>query len=409
MESKRNRPTMQISDRVKEIPEALSIYINNIVYQIQRKGEDVTVLSLGEAYFDIPYFGFDDLDIRKGCHYSESRGLPELREKIAGYYKERYGAAVDADKELLISAGSKPLIFMALQAVLNSGDEVLLHEPAWLSYSTQIKLAGGEPRYIPCGCPVERFADYIGEKTRVLILNNPNNPAGRVYTRQELSLLYQEFRSRGVYLLVDEAYSDFVQDGSFASMAQLVPDRDGLIVVNSLSKNLGISGWRVGYVIAQPELIFHILKLNQHLITCAPTLLLIYLAEHFDEMLEATLPQARAVTDRRCGIERYARSKGLATMGGSATFYLFVSIGSYRYSSLDFAMYLLFRYHISVVPGSAYGESTERYVRLSVGTEPDEEICRAIDIIHDVSASQEFDGALIEESLAKYGLERFCE
>lgn len=398
---------MQISDRVKNIPEALSIYMNNIVYKMQREGIRITILSLGEAYFDIPFYGFEDLDINKGYHYSESLGLPELRERISAYYDRRYGAPVDSSRELLVSAGSKPLLFMALQSVLNEGDEVLLHEPAWLSYSTQVRLAGGEPRFIPCDCPVKDFPHYINEKTRVLILNNPNNPAGRVYSRQDLELLYREFRSRGVYLLVDEAYSDFIHGETFPSMVRLVPDKDGVIVVNSLSKNLGISGWRVGYAIAAPEIIYNILKLNQHLITCAPTLLLMYLAEHFDQLLEHTLPQAEAVTERRNAIENYARSIGLKTLGGSSTFYMFVHIGNYAHSSLSLAMYLLFRYHISVVPGSAYGESTERYIRIGVGAESDSSVCRAINIIQKVIATQEYEEKLITECLEKYDIKRF--
>ena len=401
------KPVMQISDKVQGIPEALSVYVNNVVYKMKRRGDHVVTLSLGEAYFDIPFFGFDGLDFTKGYHYSESLGIPELREKIAGYYKKQYGANIDSEKEILISAGSKPLIYMALQAILNTNDEVLIHEPAWLSYPEQIKLANGVPKFVPYNCAIDGFVDYITDKTRVVILNNPNNPAGRLYSADDLLRLYEELRPRGIYILIDEAYSDFLDKGVFTSMINVVPDKDGIIVVNSLSKNLGISGWRVGYVISSPKIIFNILKLNQHLITCASTILLMYLAEHFDGILEKTLPQARLVTAKRNDIESYVQRQGLDTLGGSSTFYMFIHLGNYKYSSLDFALYLLFKYRIAVVPGSAYGASTERFIRVGVGVETNENIQNAILIIKKVIMNQEYDEILVSENLQRLGIQKF--
>lgn len=142
-------PQLRLSSRVEAIPEALSVYMNNLIYRLRRGGEHVCTLSLGEAYFDLPFFGFEKEDIASGYHYSESMGIPSLRERVARYYSERYGAPVDSEREILVSAGSKPLIYMALQSILEPGDEVLVHEPAWLSYPEQIKLAGGGARLHP--------------------------------------------------------------------------------------------------------------------------------------------------------------------------------------------------------------------------------------------------------------------
>jgi len=258
-------PDMGFSERVEVLPEALSIYINQLVYDLQRRGHDIVSLSLVEAFFDIPLFDFKKLDIGKCYHYSDSRGIPELRDKIAKYYGRNYNAPVDPASELLITAGSKPVIFMAMQATLNPGDEVLIHEPAWLSYPDQAKLVGARPRFIPYDTPVSDFGDHIGPNTRMVVINNPNNPAGRVYSRDELQTLYELCRRRGIYILIDEAYSDFVIDEPFTSMASLVPDKDGVIIVNSLSKNMGMSGWRVGYAIGSQPLIDRMLKLNQHI------------------------------------------------------------------------------------------------------------------------------------------------
>lgn len=401
------KPVMQISDKVKSIPEALSVYMNNVVYRMKRGGTQVTTLSLGEAFFQIPFYGFEEQNINEGYHYSESLGIQKLREKITTYYQGQHGASIDSNREILLSAGSKPIIYMALQTILNAGDEVLVHEPAWLSYPEQIKLANGVPKFIPYDCPTNEFINYTNNRTRVLILNNPNNPSGRVYSEKDLAMLYEQFRNQGIYILIDEAYSDFLDKGSFKSMISIVPDKDGIIVVNSLSKNLGISGWRVGYVISTPEIIFNILKLNQHLLTCASTILLIYLAKHFEDILQHTLPQAMEVTTKRNRIEEYVRSLGLKTLGGSSTFYIFINIGHYKYSSLDFSLYLLFKYHIAVVPGSAYGESTERFVRVSVGVETDDALKNAIQIMKNVIDNQEYDDNLINTCLNELEIKKF--
>lgn len=407
MSNKLDLPKMQISDKVASIPEALSVYINNVVYKMKRRGDKFTTLSLGEAYFDFPFYGFDDLDIKSGYHYSESLGIPGLRNKIAEYYAKRYDTHIDVDKEILISAGSKPIIYMALQTILNPGEEVLIHEPAWLSYPEQIKLANGVTVNIPYDCPVKDFEKYITDKTRALIINNPNNPAGMVYSREDLEYLYNLCRPRGIYIISDEAYSDFVVNDKFYSLANIAQDKDGIIVVNSLSKNFGISGWRVGYVISSHEIIYNILKLNQHLITCPSTILLMYLEKHFDDLLSYTLPQALKVTERRNKIEKFVREQGLATLGGASTFYMFVNIGEYIYSSFDLALYLIFKYYIAVVPGSAYGKSTERFIRIGVGTESDEAMRDAIRIIKKVIDSQEFDQALVETGLRELDMQKF--
>ncbi len=400
---------MQLSEKVNNIPEALSVYMNNVVYEMKRRGERIYVLSLGEAYFEIPMLPFEEIDFKKGYHYSESRGLYELRQVISRFYIEHYKASIDPDTELLISAGSKPLIYMAFQAVLNPGDEVLIPEPAWLSYTEEIKLADGVPGFIPYDCPIDQFENHFSDRTRMVVICNPNNPAGRVYTRKELQKLYNICRPRGIYVLVDEAYSDFITDDSYNSMASVVSDKDGIIVVNSLSKNMGISGWRVGYVISTKDVIYNILKLNQHLITCPATLLLLYLTKYFDEILRTTLPQAQEVVNKRVEIDAYCRDIGLDSLPGTATFYLFLNIGDYKYSSLDLALYLLTKYKISVVPGLAYGKSTGRFIRIGVGVESMEDIKASLNIIKEVIDNDEFDSDYVDAKLEELHINRFKE
>ena len=392
-------PPMGLRQSIATSPQAISIYFNQIVYDLRRKGEDVTTLSLGEAFFDIPIFDFYKLDYTKGYHYSDSQGLPELRAKLASYYTKEYGATVDPDKELLISAGSKPLIFMAMLSVMEAGDEVIIHEPAWLSYPEQASLAGLTCGYIPFNCPVESFHKHFSSKTRMLIVNNPNNPAGKLYSRDELLSLYDQCRSRGIYVMVDEAYSDFVVDSSFTSMATVVPNKDGVIIVNSLSKNMGISGWRIGYIISSENVIQTVLKVNQHLITCAPTILLQYCTKYFEEIISVTLPQVRDVVDKRKRVEKMISDLGMVCLPGGTTFYFFVSIQGYSGTSLEFSLSLLLEEKISVVPGSAYGKSTDRFVRISIGTESEERIWEALVVIRRHIEKHKYDQFSIESRL----------
>lgn len=392
---------LQLSKKVKSIPEALSIYINQLVYDLKRKGKDIITLSLGEAYFNIPMFSFKKLDFFRGYHYSDSQGLLELRIKIANFYKKNYQATINPETEVLISAGSKALIFMAMKATLNSGDNILIHEPAWLSYPEQAKLVGAIPKFIPYDCKIKNFVDYFNTKTKMVIINNPNNPAGKIYSKLELKKLYEICRPRGIYIMVDEAYSDFVIEEKFCSMATIAPEKDGIIIINSLSKNMGMSGWRVGYVIASPNLIAQILKLNQHIITCAPTILLSYLAKYFDEIISITLPQAKEVVKKRKKIIKFLENENLSFMGGNSTFYVFVDIGKFPGSSLEFSLYLLIFKSIAVVPGSAYGESTGRFVRISIGTESEERIYDAILILKDLINKKIFDRKLLKKKITE--------
>lgn len=398
-----------LSDRVREIPHALSIYVNQLVYDMRRMKRDVITLSLGEAFFDIPLFEFNKIDPNEGYHYSDSAGLPALRAKVASYYQKYYGAQVDPQAEMIISAGSKPIIFMCVAAVVNAGDEVLIHEPAWLSYQEHVRLVDGVSRFIPYDCPVENFSDYFTEKTKIIVINNPNNPAGRLYSREDLQVIYDQAKSRNIWLLVDEAYSDFVVDERFVSIAEVVPDKAGVFVVNSLSKNMGMSGWRIGYVISSKEMIPQLLKLNQHLITCAPSVLQHYMALYFDDIINITLPQVRDVVTKRTRVIGMLDRLGMGYLDGGCTFYIFVSIADFSGSGMDFALKMLIDFGVAVVPGVAYGESTERFVRVSIGSESEDRIYKALQMMRDLIHSDDFDRQALHMQMKSAGIPPFSE
>lgn len=363
------------SESVEAIIEAMSIKYNNRVYEMKSRGIDVVTLSYGEAYFDIPLYAFDDLPFPSLYHYSHSRGTAGLRSLLCGYYGREYGVTVDPETEIIITAGSKIAIYMALMATLNPGEEVIIREPAWVSYTEQTVLCHGVPIRVPHDEPIFDIERYVTDKTKVLILNNPNNPTGQELTRQELDYLHALAEKHGFYLLADEAYSDYVaEDARFISLGVGDPEKKHSIVCNSLSKNYGISGWRIGYVIANPELTFQILKVNQHLVTCPATILEFYLEKHFDDIIEITKPQIKAVVQKRAEIDKFIGDVGLKRMPGTGTFYLFVSIEDSLLSSEAFSDRLLEEYHVSTVAGIGYGRSCDKFIRLSVGTESTDRI-----------------------------------
>jgi aspartate aminotransferase/aminotransferase len=181
-------------------------------------------------------------------------------------------------------------------------------------------------------------------------------------------------KGNNLNILSDEAYSDFLVGDKFYSLGLFDREKNNIIVCNSISKNFGISGWRIGYVFTNADLTNQILKVNQHLITCPATILEYYLVKHYDEILEITFPQIAAVVNTRREVEKYMDEIGLSYLPGSATFYFFVSIAPSKLTSEEFCTRLLMEEHISVVPGAGYGLSCDAFVRVSVGTEPIEKI-----------------------------------
>jgi len=377
---------MQLNPSIQNIDNALSITVNQIVYNLKRSGDKVLTLSLGEGFFDLPLYDFSVLDSPAIFHYSDTQGLPGLRKKIADHYNEQHNSNVDPDW-ITITAGSKAAIFFICMALLDQNDEALVMEPAWLSYPAHIEMAKAKPVYIPYNAPFESLEDYFSDRTRLFIACNPNNPGGFLYTEQQITQIYRLCKKHNVVFLMDEAYSDFVVDDGFVSLAAIAENMENAAVVNSFSKNFGMSGWRIGYSITDPELVETIVKLNQHIITCAPTILAQYIEYYFDDLVENSLPHVKNIVEKRASIKAEMERIGIEHMDGSATFYFFISIGQYRGSSVEFALNLLLNHNIAVVPGSVYGQSTDKFVRISIGTETFEDIIEGLKIIKKLQGS----------------------
>jgi len=241
-----------------------------------------------------------------------------------------------------------------------------------------VKLCHGVPVSVPYDKTVFDFPKYLTPKTRAIIINHPHNPRGSVLSQAELAFLHELAEKHNLFLISDEAYSDFLDDESFISCGVGDPAKSHTVVCNSMSKNYGMSGWRIGYLIANAGFIDQVLKINQHLITCPATILELYVLKHFHDILAITKPQIRAVVQTRRKLAGYMKEIGLTALPGDATFYFFVSTGTTSLTSEEFCLRLLREHKISVVPGIGYGRSCDRFMRVSVGTESWERVTHAL-------------------------------
>lgn len=365
---------------------AMSIYINELVYDLKSRGEHVTTLSLGEAFFKLPKPDFTKYEVDDLVHYTSSRGHPELLRVLSSVLNRMYSLRTTT-KNLMITAGSKIAIFMALlYAGSRGGKKVAIIEPAWLSYNEQVKLAGCVPEFFAKNSSIDSIISQLSDEFCAIILNNPNNPQGHRYGEDELDILVHHCKEKAITLIVDEAYSDFLMsDERFCSAARWINEYHKLIVVNSLSKNLGMSGFRIGYAISSDTTINQLIKFNQHLITCAPTILQVYVADNIEVILETTAPQIQDVMVKRTVAVEHAKQLILEPLEGGSTFYFLIKLPNLGHDNFEFCVKLLLHDKISIVPGIAYGESCTDFARVSIGTETIESITSALSVIKERS------------------------
>ena len=204
---------------------------------------------------------------------------------------------------------------------------------------------------------------------------------------------------------MDEAYSDFIlPDDRFISFASVDTRKEHCLIVNSLSKNMGLSGWRVGYAIAHADVISQLLKLNQHIITCAPTLLQDYMAAHFDEILKVTVPQARAMAAKRKAAQDIMDEIGIRYIHGSGTFYFMIDVSDFKGTTEELVYSLLLNENIATVPGRAYGISTSDHIRFGIGVENLEDIKKCLLVIKHYLELPYFDASDIRRSMKEKGI-----
>ena len=343
-------------------------------FDIAAEMEDVISLSVGEPDFATPWHirqaGIKTLE--KGrTWYSPNAGLLKLREAIGGYLSRRFDLTYDPKSEILVTVGGSEAIDLCFRALITPGDEVLIPEPSFVCYDPLTRMAGGVPVALPTKAEdafrlrADVVAAAITDKTKLLVLPFPNNPTGAIMPREELEALAEVLRGTDVIVLSDEIYGELTYGRDHVSIAAIDGMRERTVLVSGFSKAYAMTGWRMGYACGPRELMGLLTKLHQYAIMCAPTTAqhaAIEAMEHGGDAVE----QMRTEYDlRRRLIVDELNKMGLACFEPEGAFYVFPSVQRTGMTSEEFCHRLLTEKHVAVVPGNAFGDCGEGFVRVS--------------------------------------------
>ncbi len=370
--------SIAIADHVKDIPRS---GIRDFFEVVQTMG-DVISLGIGEPDFATPWHIREAAiySLEKGrTGYSSNLGLPRLRRSISEYVDKQFGVRYEPLSEVLVSVGVSEAIDIALRALLNPGDEVLYHEPCYVSYGPSIVLARGVPRPIATRAEdhfalrAEDVEKALTPRTRVLMLNFPTNPTGGTMPPEELEKIAALCVKHDLVVLTDEIYSELLYDGAaHVSIAALPGMKERTVLLHGVSKAFAMTGWRIGFACAPAELIEAMMKIHQYAILCAPIMGQEAAIEALDRGERSMLAMRREYELRRNYIVRGFNELGLECFKPRGAFYVFPKITATGLSSRDFSLRLLREKKVAVVPGSAFGASGEGHVRCSYATALDQ-------------------------------------
>lgn len=336
--------------------------------------DGVISLGVGEPDFKTPYTirraGIESLD--KGrTWYTANAGLAQLRQEIARYLARRFGLSYDGEREVLVTVGGSEAIDLCVRAMVNPGDEVLIPEPCFVCYDPITRLAGGVPVAVPTReeegfrLTPEALRAAITPRTKLLIFPYPNNPTGAIMKKEQLEAIAQVLRDTQVMVLSDEIYAELTYEGRHVSIASLPGMRERTVVVNGFSKAYAMTGWRLGYAAAPAPIIQVMIKLHQFAVMCAPTTSQYAAIEAMRSCDEEIERMAVQFGMRRGLLVNGLNNMGLTCFDPQGAFYVFPSIRATGMSSEEFCRRLLEDQRVAVVPGNAFGDSGEGYVRIS--------------------------------------------
>ncbi|TFG72601.1 MAG: aminotransferase class I/II-fold pyridoxal phosphate-dependent enzyme [Anaerolineales bacterium] len=346
-------------------------------FDIAATMKDVISLGIGEPDFitPAPIVEAGIAALQKGeTHYTSNSGLIELREAIAAQLQRHYGPVYEAENEILITVGVSEALYLALAAVLDPGDEMIYAEPCFVAYEATARMVGASPVKIPTSASdgfqlsAEAIEKVITPRTKVLLLGSPNNPTGTVITRENLLKIAQLAERHNLVVVSDEIYDRLVYGVQHTCFATLPGMFHRSIILQGFSKSYAMTGWRVGYAAGPAPLIGAMRKLHQYLIMSAPTasqwaaLKAIEVGDPFVEEMRTEYNRRRRL------IVDGLNALGLSCIEPQGAFYAFPSIQSTGMDDSAFAERLLEEEHVAVVPGRAFGESGEGYVRMSYAT-----------------------------------------
>ena len=336
--------------------------------------DDAISLGVGEPDFDTPWHIRDEgiYSLEKGrTFYTSNAGLKELKVEISKYLNRRFGLQYDYNKEILVTVGGSEAIDIAMRAMLDPGDEVLIPQPSYVSYLPCCVLANGTPVTIELKAEnefrltAEELEAAITPKTKLLVMPFPNNPTGAVMEKKDLEAVAEVIKKHDLFVLSDEIYCELTYLEKHVSIASLPGMRDRTIVVNGFSKSHAMTGWRLGYAYGPAEIIKQMLKIHQFAIMCAPTTsqyAAVEALKNGDE--DVAMMREQYDARRRYLMERF-KEMGLECFEPFGAFYVFPCIKEFGMTSDEFANRLLQTKKVAVVPGTAFGDSGEGFIRIS--------------------------------------------
>ena len=344
-------------------------------FDIAATMEDVISLGVGEPDFQTPWqirkAGIESLE-RGRTRYSANSGMEALREEISRYLDRKYNTKYDAKKEVLVTVGGSEAIDAAIRALVETGDEVIIPQPSYVCYEPITVLAGGKPVIIETKAEdnfkltPEALKSAITPKTKVLILPYPCNPTGAVMEKEDLEAIAEILRGTNIIVLSDEIYSELTFTGNpHVSIASLDGMWERTVTINGFSKAFSMTGWRLGFACGPSEIIKQITKIHQFAIMCAPTTSQYAAIEALKNCDEQVLSMQKEYNRRRRLMTDGFNKIGLTCYEPKGAFYTFPSIKSTGLSSEEFCERLLEAKHVAVVPGTAFGDSGEGFIRAS--------------------------------------------
>ncbi len=358
-------------------------------FDILDEMDDVVSLTVGQPDFVTPWHirdaAIDSLEKGK-TYYTSNSGLLSFREAIAAYLERRFNVKYNPKDEMIVTVGGSEAIDLAIRAIVEPGDEVLVVEPSYVSYSPITELTGGVAVPLPTRAEdkfkltPELLKKHITPKTKMLVLPYPNNPTGAIMTAEELQRIADVLRDTDIVVLTDEIYGELTYGRKHASFASIPSMWDRTIFVGGFSKTYAMTGWRLGYVCAPKEITKQMLKIHQYCIMCAPTMAqyagikaacdgdadIEYMRDHYDQRRRLLLQGLHDI--------------GLECFEPEGAFYVFPNIGKYGLTSEEFCEKLLYAEHCAIVPGTAFGASGEGFARISYAYSVDH-ICKALERI----------------------------
>lgn len=362
--------TKILSQKVQQIkPSGIRRFFN-----LANEMEGVISLGVGEPDFKTPWMvrraGIESLE-RGKTWYTANAGMPELQQEIANYLARRFGLLYHPKSEMFVTVGGSEAIDMCIRALVNPGDEVMVVQPSFVCYSpiTELSHAKAVPittraedgfRLTP-----EALKAAITPRTKLLILPFPSNPTGAVMEKQHLEAIAQVLRGTDIMVLSDEIYAELTYSGQHCSIASLPDMKERTIVVGGFSKSYAMTGWRLGYACGPAPVIAQMLKIHQFAIMCAPTVSQFAAIEALKHGDESILEMRQEYDERRKVLVNHLNRMGLTCFEPKGAFYVFPSIQKTGLKSEEFCERLLYSQKVAVVPGDAFGECGEGFVRIS--------------------------------------------